>query len=182
MRKIYLYAAHTSFSPGGMYEGRTEHGDALRFCRFLGQQLEGAGEIQVKILTGKIRPVPDEDAIVLIFHRNYNEGNDKSHGAAVYVSEDADCETQYTASRLLESISRNGGFRYKGVHFGKSHSGFSSLTDTGCKNTFLLTLGFIDSPRDNKIFDERISFLANALCEEITDIIKEREYENRIRI
>lgn len=182
MKKIYLYAAHTSFSPGGMLEGRTEHGDTLRFCRFLAEYLKSTGIADVGILKGNIRPCPDKDAFVIIFHRDYNEGNDRSYGAAVYVAEDADCTVQYTASRLLESISRNGGFRYKGVHFGKNRCGFSELEKTGCKNTFLLTLGYIDSQRDNFILDEKISFLAEALCEEITDILKETEYENRTRI
>lgn len=177
MKKIYLYAAHTPFSPGGMCNCRTEHEDVLRFAQLLSHSLRRAGFEEVSLLRGNIRECEDKDAVVLIFHRDYNEGNSFSHGARVYVPDSAGCETQYEAYRLLESLSRFGGFRYKGVHFPISRKGFCSLEKTGCEKTFLFTLGYIDSARDNKIFDERTALLSDELCEELCDILKEKKYE-----
>lgn len=178
MKKIYLYAAHTSFSPGGMYCGREEHTDVLRFAKFLASALMRDGELTAEILTGTEKNTGDSNAFVLIFHRDYNEGNDRSYGAKCFVKNDSDAETQYRAYRLLDSITGEGKFRYRGVHEDFMHTGFTALRNTESRNTFLFTLGFTDSSRDNEIFDERISVLSDSLARAVKSIMKEVQNED----
>lgn len=176
MADIYLIAAHTSFSPGCVGQGRTEHGDCLRFVKFLACILRRESSHNVRILTGNVRSIPERDAYVLVFHRSSNMKNESSSGAKVFVSPEADCSLQYDAYRLLDGICRKDLFRYKGVH----NSGILSKEAEGssCRNTYVLTLGFFESAYDNKLLDERIWDTAKGLSDSLTEIIKERENDN----
>lgn len=173
MRKVYVWAAHTSFSPGAVTAERNEHSDVLRMAKFIVGRLNGREGIHAVLLTGNVKSVAEKDAFVLVLHRNFNEGNDRSYGAEIFTKKDADANAQYVAYRLLESICRTGLFRYKGVHECTSRKGFESLNLAGIENAFIITLGFIDSGRDNLIFDRCISRLCENLCEKIVEIMKE---------
>lgn len=173
MRKVYVWAAHTSFSPGAMTAERNEHADVLRMAKFIVARLNVCEGIHAVLLTGNVKSVAERDALVLVLHRSFNEGNDRSYGAEIFTKKDADAKVQYAAYRLLESICRTGLFRYKGVHECTAHKGFENLNLAECENAFMITLGFIDSSRDNLILDRHISRLGDNLCEKIIEIIKE---------
>lgn len=169
MRKIYVWAAHTSYSPGCMCGGRNEHSDVLKFAKAVVSELKRYGDIEVELRTGNVKPVCEKDAVLLIFHRDYNEENDTSHGCRVYVQRAASAQIQYEAFRLLTALCR-GGFRYKGVHEGYYRKGFEFIENTGCDRTFLFTLGYLDSEKDNRILDKRSEFLCRSLCDELENV------------
>ena len=181
MKNIYLYAAHTSFSPGGVLWDRNEHSDVMKFVKYLGSVLSCNENLHVKVLTGNIKPLPDAHA-VFIFHRDWNDTHNRKHGCAVYTVRDSNVRIQYDAYRLLESITGEGAFRYNGVHSHHVREGFSSLNNTLCENTFLFTLGYMDSFRDNTIFDRNVYILARRFAHKVNEMYEEKKNEDNTGI
>ncbi len=178
MIKIYINAAHTSFSPGGVWGERTEHEDMLKFTRMLSIELERDPDISCKVFTGDLRKKFTGYDVVLSFHRGTNIKNSEKHGAQVFVQENASADIQYEAFRLLESISSEKYFRMLGVHTATSKNIPASINHTGCERTFLFHIGFIDSQRDNRLFDSCYEELARELSERIKEVFKEEKNED----
>ncbi len=176
--KIYINAAHKPSSPGAVYGGRSEHEDVLSFCRVLSERLVNAGFSQ-EIFIGYEKPEIKEDALVLIFHRGTSYKNAVSDGASVTVINDISADIQYEAYRMLEALTFAGGFRYRGVHTLTSFCPHRFIERTGAKRTFLFDMGFIESERDNFLFDCNKENIADALVKKLTEIyVKEGKNED----
>lgn len=172
MINVLINAAHTSFSPGAVWGARNEHSDVLRFGRFLSFELDRIKDIHCECYTGSCKKAYSSDDIVIILHRGSNNKSCEAYGCDITVCEDADAQIQYEAYMLLESLTGEGGFRYRGVHTNTCSSPFRQMEKTGCKRTFLIRLGFIDNFRDNRIFDNSYEQLAQSLAQKINEIIK----------
>ncbi len=170
MVNVYINAAHTSFSPGGVWGDRTEHNDVLSFARMLAIELERDKNISCEYYTGNCRKGFSDEDIVLILHRGSNIKNCNKYGCDVTVQRDADAKTQYEAFRLLESLGGEKGFRLRGVHTNTEKTAFGRMEETGSKRTFLFKLGYIDSSEDNRIFDRNYIYLAERLSEKIKEV------------
>ena len=77
MSVIFLNAAHTPRSPGGVYGGLTEHGESMRLCRALKYELGRLdGSLDVRIYEGNADSEnmhPDD--VLLVLHKGHNEKN-----------------------------------------------------------------------------------------------------------
>lgn len=179
MKNVYINAAHTSYSPGGVWGARTEHSDVLKFGRMLHMGLQRDKSISVQMFTGDIRRRSfSADDIVIILHRASNMKNSFSYGARVTVPEEASSDIQYEAYRLLMSICGENFFRMKGVHTeGRLHLR-NSINTLGTCRVFLFDLGYIDSWKDNRIFDKFYENMAERLAEKIKEILKETKDED----
>ena len=179
VKNIYINAAHTSYSPGGVWGARTEHSDVLKFARMLHMGLERDKSISVQMFTGDIRRRSfSEDDTVIVLHRASNEKNSFSYGARVTVPEEASSDIQYEAYRLLMSICGERLFRMKGVHTGSESHCRNSINTLGTNRVFLFDLGYIDSYTDNRIFDKCYEVMAERLSEKIKEILKEEKDED----
>ena len=85
MVNVFINAAHTSFSPGAMIYGRTEHSDVLAFARMLSMELERYEGIKCEYYTGNCRKGYSDEDIVIILHRGSNSGNDNTYGCDITV-------------------------------------------------------------------------------------------------
>lgn len=176
--KIYINAAHKPCSPGAVFMGRNEHQDILSFCRLLCSRLERAGFLY-EMFSGYEMTDAEADDIVLIFHRDTSYKNAVSDGASAVVSCDAAAEIQYEAFCMLETVTKASGFRYRGVHTLTNSYPHMFIEKTGVKRTFLFNLGFIESEKDNSLFDCHKKEIADALAKKISEIyMKERINED----
>lgn len=176
MVNVFINAAHTSFSPGAMIYGRTEHSDVLAFARMLSMELERYEGIKCEYYTGNCRKGYSDEDIVIILHRGSNSGNDNTYGCDITVKSTADAATQYDAFRLLQSLGGEKGFRLKKVHVNTGKSPFRQMEETGSEKTFLVKLGYIDSYKDNSIFDKNLLKLAQSLAEKINEVFGGKYY------
>lgn len=174
---VYIIVAHSPHSPGGVWGERNEYSDSLRFSLLLKKELREKKGVDVKILYSREYDSIPENALVLSFHRDGNMKNCESKGAKAFVSESASAKTQYDAYRLLESITGEKGFCYKGVHTNGKKAGFKRILEKNPLSSFVFTLGFMDMESDNAFFDKNISSLAKAFSLKLYEIIKERENE-----
>ncbi len=176
--KIYINAAHKPSSPGGIFGGRNEHKDVLSFCLILKRELDKAG-FDTKLFTGYELPMIERHSPVLIFHRGVSYKNAVSDGALVTVRENSSADIQYEAYRMLEAITLSGGFRYRGVHTVTPSYPHRFIEKTGTKRSFLFDMGFIESERDNSLFDCNKEKIASALVGIVKEIfMKEKMNED----
>lgn len=183
MKKIYVIAAHSPYSPGGMCQGRTEHEDSLKFARMLHMNLERDKGLEVKLLKGDTRRLSfSEEDTVIVFHRASNMKNCASYGARAFVTPSADAEIQYDAFRLLESICGDHFFRMKGVHTETKSDFRNSINSLGTDRVFLFDLGYIDSYKDNRVLDRYYELLADRMGKKLREILKERENEDNTAV
>ena len=177
MGAILLNAAHTAYSPGGVYKGVTEHGESLRLCRLLRESLLGLDkELQVKITEGNDTVVAPDD-LLFVFHKGGNMKNERKRGAVICVKETASSEIQYRAYRLLCALCRRG-LRFRGVHTLSEKNPFRFFINTPTENAYLVMAGFIESEEDTAHFGRYGSDLAYELSEEIFSIYKEKINED----
>lgn len=170
---INLNNGHTPRSPGGVWGKRTEYGEMRSLIEAVSRCLQG---FPVKITEGS--QVSCGDDLVIIFHKGTTEKNGMSGGADITVPENASARTQYNAYRLLCTLCRETGLRYRGVHTATEKSPFISLRHTENENAFLFRAGFIDCDRDNALCDGEPDSTAAALSKEIIRIYKEKINEN----
>lgn len=177
---IYLNPAHSPRSPGGVFCGRTEHGDSLELCRALKR------ELLLKDGTLPVEIVPDstdfscmsEDDMLFVFHRGTSYKSSPVSGAEIYVKEAASADIQYDAYRVLSCLCGDKGFRYRRLHTLTGKSPFLRFGAAAPRRAFLLKTGYIDSAGDNGIFDRELKYLAQSLAREIYGMYKERKYED----
>lgn len=165
---IILNNGHTPLSPGAVYQGRTEYLESRRLIEAVERELSG---FDVKITEGREGYSPKGH--LFIFHKGISERNERKSGAEVLVPENASSDTQYRAFRLLEGVCGCTGLRYRGVHPVAQSSPFNTLRTLPSENAYLIKAGFIDSEKDNLLFDEALSHTARAIAGEIMRISKE---------
>lgn len=174
---VIINLGHSPFSPGAVWEKRTEHRDVSVFGKKLQKELSKNINSECILYDGRLKKGTGENDIILSFHRDSNMKNCCSHGAKVLVQRESDKSVQYKAYRLLDSLCGNGGFRYCGVHTFTEKCPLKSIEATGSPCTFVFYLGYIDSSRDNAILDGSSDRLIKEFSKILTEIIKERENE-----
>ncbi len=184
MMNVYINAAHTEFSPGGCFEGRTEYKDNCSFGQAVVNELKDLlPRVQLHFFKGNpdISGLP-ENARLIILHRGTASKGEKQKGAFVTVAENATADVQYEAYRILESITGGEGFRYLGVHTASDVCPFRRFRDSRLLHRYVLSAGYIDNAEDNEIFDRSCPVLARKLAVAISEICKETENEDKTEI
>ena len=166
--KIFLDAGHGGKDPGACYGSRKESGDVLKLVKTIGAKLVKAGFEVIYDRTTDTYHSPSEKAqkanskkadYFFSIHRNcYNK---KANGY----------ETLYYSRSDKKDALR------KGFASGMAKCGFLIRADkqrdnlTVLKKTnmpaLLLEVGFIDSKKDNKIFDEKFNDIAKEIAKVI---------------
>ncbi len=181
---IYINPSHSAFSPGGCFGDRREYDDNCSLAHAVIEEFERLlPKAEILLLQGDSRLEEiSSDSFLLVLHRAVPSRGEKQKGAFITVAEDADADIQYKASRLLECITGEDGFRYLGVHTLTKSSPFRRFGTLAARHRFLLSAGAIDSPEDNGVFEKRKSVFAENLAAAIVEICKEAENENNTEI
>jgi len=170
-KKIYIDAGHGGDSIGAVYKGRKEQDDTLRLALAVGKLVAAQG-IEVKYsrttdvnpdLTGRCKEANVWGADYFIsLHRNSAGG----YGVEAWIySKCAVGGTTYNkAKTIVDDVCAATGFRNRGVKLGTPKGGDFAVNWVTEMNSCLLECGFIDTPEDNKIFDEKFDALALAIA------------------
>lgn len=179
MSVIYLNAAHTPRSPGGVWQGATEHGECLHFCNILKNALlEQCPRLDVRVVTGNFPfPCVMHDDLLFIFHKGINGKNQNRHGAQIFVKDTDSADTQYKAYSLLKALCGEY-IRYLGVRIATGSTPFRFFVNTPTENAYLIMAGFIESARDREALMRHGTQAAAALSREILKIYKEKKDED----
>ncbi|MBD5547234.1 MAG: N-acetylmuramoyl-L-alanine amidase [Lachnospiraceae bacterium] len=171
MATVILDAGHGGADPGAVYLGRTEKDDVLRLALAIGELLEQSDINVIYTRTEDIYETPARKAA---------EGN--ASGANYFISihrNSSPYANQYTgveslvydrygkAQQMAENINRQlerTGFANQGVH---EHKSLAVLHQTQMPS-LIVEVGFINTERDNLLFDSRFSEIAQAIADGIS--------------
>ena len=174
MATIILDAGHGGSDFGAMYMGRMEKNDTLRLTLAIGDILENAGINVLYTRTEDIYESPTQKAL---------EGN--ASGADYFISihrNSSPYDNQYTgieslvynrysaAGTMAENINRQltqVGFINQGVNERKN---LAVLRRTNMP-AVLVEVGFINTDRDNLLFDSRFNETAQAIADGILETL-----------
>ena len=175
MKKIFIDPGHGGFSVGASYKGRKEQDDCLRLALAVKSILDGQDDVEVR-LSREDNSNPSierrcaaanlwEADYFCSIHRNAVAPN-VADGVEVWVYSKVltDGETYNMAKNITELISEVTPFTNRGVK-----KGAPSYTDFGVNkltvmSSCLLEAGFIDSDKDNALFDGYFADMALAIA------------------
>lgn len=174
MATIVIDAGHGGFDNGARYQGRREKDDNLRLALAVGQILKQQGYDVIYTRTTDIYQSPFEKAQIandagadyfISFHRNSSENDNTYHGVQtlIYGGDEQ-------AERLAESINaelEKAGFTNLGI---EERTGLVVLRRTEMP-AVLIETGFLNSDRDNEIFDNNFEEIAGAIAMGIEQVI-----------
>ncbi len=176
---IIIDAGHGGYDNGATYKGRAEKDDNLRLAMRVGEILRNQGYDVKYTRTEDNYISPFERAQIanrnngdyfISFHRNSSPIPNTYQGAQSLVfSEDGD-ESNTIAKNINENL-EGLGFRNIGVD---ARPNLVVLRRTNMP-AVLIETGFINSDRDNEIFDERFPEIAQAIATGIEEGISYRE-------
>lgn len=187
--KIMLDAGHGGSDPGATYLGRQEKDDSLRLAMAVGQLLQNAGFDVEYTRTTDVYQTPFEKAMIannsgadlfVSFHRNSSPLPNMYNGVQTLVFNDEGFKAKL-ARNINENLSALG-FEDKGV---VERPNLVVLRRTKMP-AVLIEAGFINSDKDNQIFDEHFDEMAQAIADAIIDTLnnqgvstsEQREYTN----
>lgn len=172
--KIILDPGHGGSDPGATYNGRQEKDDALRLAMAVGQLLGNAGFDVGYTRTTDVYNTPFEKATIgnnaggdlfVSFHRNSAPTANMYNGVQTLVYNDEGLKAQ-----LARNINENLvalGFEDKGV---VERPNLVVLKRTKMP-AVLIEAGFINSDKDNVIYDEQFNEVAQAIADAIIDTL-----------
>ena len=183
--KIILDAGHGGSDPGAAFNGRQEKDDALALAMAVGQLLANAGFDVVYTRTTDIYNTPFEKAMIannaggdllVSFHRNSSAVPNMYNGVQtlVYNDEGIKAELARNINKNLAAL----GFEDKGV---VERPNLVILKRTKMP-AVLIEAGFINSDKDNELFDTRFNDIAQAIADAIIDTLNNRgitSYDNQ---
>ena len=173
--KVILDPGHGGRDPGATFEGRQEKDDALDLALAVGEILEKRGIDVVYTRTTDVYDTPYEKAVIannsgadyfISFHRNAAAVPGAGEGAEVLVYPGKE-EARELAENILEQMVQVG-FEDRGV---TDRPNLVVLKRTKMP-AVLIEAGFIDSPSDNEIFDERFDALAEGIADGILETVR----------
>ena len=165
--KIVLDAGHGGEDPGAVYKDRKEKDDNLKLTLAVGKILEENGVDVVYTRTTDIYQTPFEKAkaaneagadFFISFHRNSSSKPEQYNGVEVLVYDKKGIKYQM-AQNILGALGELG-FRELGV---KERPGLVVLRRTKMP-ALLIETGFINSEKDNQLFEKKIEEIARTLC------------------
>jgi len=168
--KVALDAGHGGSDPGAVYNGRQEKDDVLRLAMEVGRILENSGV--------DVFYVRDDD----IYETPFKKATDANNsGADLFVSlhrNSSEMPNQYSGAETL--IFSNGGIKNNLADNINSELASVGFTDLGIDNrpnlvvlkrtkmpAALVEVGFINSEKDNKLFDEKFNSIAQGIADGI---------------
>ena len=167
---IMLDAGHGGQDPGAVYKGRQEKDDNLKLALAVGKILESNGINVLYTRTTDVYQTPFEKAQLanqakvdyfISFHRNSSSGEDKYTGVEVLVYDKSGIKYQM-AENILGALGEIG-FREIGV---KERPGLVVLRKTRMP-ALLIETGFINSEKDNQLFDNKFAEIAQSIADAI---------------
>lgn len=176
-QKIIIDAGHGGTNPGATYEGRKESDDALRLALAVGEILAEDGFDIVYTRTDDITQSVGEKAAIannsdadlfISIHRNAAARDNLYNGVQTLI---------YGPGGLREEVAGNIAEELETVGF--QNLGLDIRPDLVVLNrtkmpAVLVEAGFIDSDKDNELFDTRFQETAEAIASGIEDAIDHR--------
>lgn len=176
VEKIVIDAGHGGKNPGAVYQGRRESDDALRLAMAVGNILEENGYDVIYTRTtdatqsvGQKAAIANEEGadLFLSIHRNAADYPGQYDGIQTLLYDDSGLK-----KKIAEQINANLealGFRNIGVDI---RPNLVVLNSTRMP-ALLVEAGFIDSDKDNQLFDSRFQALAQAIADGIMETLEE---------
>lgn len=173
-KTIFIDAGHGGDSIGASYKGRLEQDDTLKLALAVGKLLKAQGIKVVYSRTTNVNPTLNQrttranDANADYFisiHRNAFKPNQANGVEAwVYSKCSKTGKTYKMAQTIVDNVCLATGFLDRGVKLGApSYSDYAVNRDSNM-DSCLLECGFIDSDKDNKIFDTKFDAIALAIA------------------
>lgn len=178
--KIMLDAGHGGSDPGAVYNGRQEKDDALKLTLAVGKILEKNGVDVYYTRTTDIYQTPFEKAKLandagvdyfISFHRNSSPESNQYNGVEVLLYDKSGIKYDM-AENILGALGLIG-FREIGV---KARPGLVVLRKTKM-SALLVEAGFINSDKDNQLFDEKFDEIAQGIANAILGTLNEQKVE-----
>lgn len=175
---IMLDAGHGGKDPGAQYEGRQEKQDNLRLTLAVGKILAANGIDVLYTRTKDVYQTPFEKAqianqsgadLFISFHRNSSPAANQYSGVEVLVYDKKGLKYEM-AENILGALGEIG-FKELGV---KARPGLVVLRRTRMP-ALLIETGFINSDKDNRLFEEKFQEIAEAIAEAILGTLDEAE-------
>lgn len=172
--RIVIDPGHGGSDPGATFNGRQEKDDALALAMVVGELLSNAGYDVVYTRTTDVYNTPFEKATIannaggdlfVSFHRNSSAipGNYSGIQTLVYNDEGLKAQLARNINENLVAL----GFEDKGV---VERPNLVVLKRTKMP-AVLLEVGFINSEKDNALFDEKFDEIAQAIADGIIDTL-----------
>ena len=175
---IMLDAGHGGKDPGAQYEGKQEKEDNLRLTLAVGKILAANGIDVLYTRTTDVYQTPFEKAqianqsgadLFISFHRNSSPEANQYNGAEVLIYDKKGLKYEM-AENILGALGEVG-FKELGV---KARPGLVVLRRTRIP-ALLIETGFINSDKDNKLFEEKFQEIADAIAGAILGTLDEAQ-------
>lgn len=172
------YAPHGGSDPGAVYNGRREKDDNLRLALAVGRILENNGLDVVYTRTGDVYDSPYEKAQIgnrsgadffVSFHRNSSQVPGAYSGVETLVYDDSGIKAEL-ARRVNEELAE-AGFQNLGISV---RPNLVVLNSTDMPS-ILIEAGFINSAKDNQIFDNNFNSIAAGIADAILETVRGTE-------
>ena len=173
--KIVVDAGHGGSNPGATYQGRRESDDALRLAMAVGQILEENGYDVIYTRTsdvsqsvGQKAAIANEEGADLFvsLHRNAAEYPGKYNGVQTLIYDDSGIKKEI-AQNINANLERLG-FRNAGISI---RPNLVVLNSTQMP-ALLVEAGFIDSDKDNQLFDSKFQAIAQGIADGIMETLE----------
>lgn len=176
--KIYLDAGHGGYDYGSTYNGRSEKDDNLKLATAVGTALRDKGIDVEYTRTSDVYQSPNEKAqiandngadLFVSFHRNSSPVPNTYNGVETLIYNDGDKKEEFAnnINKELEKI----GFQNLGVDVRKNLAVLKKTT----MPALLVDVGFINTDKDNKLFDEKFDDVTKAIVDGITETLKKED-------
>lgn len=178
MAKIIIDPGHGGSDSGATYEGRREKDDVLRLGLEVGKLLQRNGQDVFYTRVSDVYNTPLEKAemgnkvnadFFLSLHRNSTDKPNSAGGAEATVYEISGIREEM-ANELLNELEKVG-FSNRGI---LERPDLTILRRTDMP-TVALDVGFIDSEKDNVIFDREFNQIVRAIALGVLTVLKKQE-------
>ena len=178
--KIFIDAGHGGSSAGATYKGRKEQDDCLRLALAVKSILLTQKGVEVKLsrednsnpsITKRCEDANNWGADYFCsIHRNAFSPN-KADGveAWVYSKVAVGGETYNMAKNIVEKLAADAGFTNRGVNLGAPSYADFGVNRLTKMSSCLLETGFIDSDKDNSIFDAYFADMTLAIAKALLE-------------
>ncbi len=173
--KIVVDAGHGGSNPGAVYQGRRESDDALRLAMAVGKILEANGfdvsytrTSDVTQSVGQKAAIANEEGADLFvsIHRNAGQYPGQYNGVQTLIFDDSGIKKEI-AERIDANLAALG-FRDIGISL---RPNLVVLNSTQMP-ALLVEAGFIDSDKDNQLFDSKFQAVAQAIADGIMETLE----------
>lgn len=179
--QIVIDAGHGGTDPGAVYEGRQEKDDDLRLAMAVGDILSQNGVDVTYTRTTDVYQTPFEKAQIandadadffISFHRNSSPRENQYSGVETLVYDKSG--TKLDMAENINGALGELGFRDLGV---QARPGLVVLRRTKMP-ALLIETGFINTEKDNELFDQQFEEIAQAIAYAILGTLDQNEVQS----